>query len=318
VRYYALFTLVSLAGFSAAAVLVSRAMALAWRFLAAPIDQLSAPRRARWLFCLRLLPTTFAAIVSLALASAFLQFEPRNTNEDAGRLLLCLAALTLGLAGMALARAARSVASDSSLWSLLRHCRQWTSKDGASASILDTTYPVAAVAGVFQPRLVLSARVLRECTPDELDAIVAHERAHVRRRDNLTRALLLALPDRWLAPHVAREIEAAWTRAAEEAADAEGAGAVGSTRAILAATLIRVARMADGAPPAWMPGLAFYQGADLEHRVRALLNEPRRDSHIVILVECAAVTAAVTVTIGSFANSLALHTLIESGVRLLP
>ena len=317
-RYYALFTLVSLAGFSAAAVLVSRAVAIAWPFLAAPIDRLSAPRRARWLFCLRLLPTAAAVIASLAQAAAFLRFEPHDTSEDAGRLLVFMAALALGLGGMTLLRAARSVASDSSLWKLLRHCRQWTSSDGALASILDTAYPVAAVAGVFHPRLLLSARVLRECTPDELDAIVAHERAHVRRRDNLTRAFLLALPDRWLAPRASREIEAAWTRAAEEAADAEGAGATGSTRAILAATLIRVARMADGAPPAWMPGLAFYQGTDLEHRVRALLDEPRRDSRLVILIECAAVVAALTVTIGSFVNSLALHTLMESGVRLLP
>ena len=317
-RYYALFTLVSLAGFSAAAVLVSRAMAVAWPFLAAPIDRLTAPRRSRWLLCLRLIPTASAVLVSLALAAAFLRFEPHDTSEDAGQLLVVLAGLALGLGGLAVSRMARSVASDSSLWSLLRHCRQWTSSDGASASILDTAYPVAAVAGVFQPRLLLSARVLRECTPDEIHAIVAHERAHVRRRDNLTRALLLALPDRWLAPRVAREIEAAWTRAAEEAADAEGAGAAGSTRATLAATLIRVARMADVAPPAWMPGLAFYQGTDLEHRVRALLEEPRCDPRVATLIEWAVVGAAVAVTVGSFTNSLALHTLMESGVRLLP
>ena len=318
VQFYVLLVLVTLAAFSAGTIVASRGVALAWRPLAARIERLAPSRRARWLVALRLAPTLCAVLSSLVLGLAFFGYEPRNTHEPAGGVLAVLSAMALTLGVFAFSRVAGLLASDSVLWRLLRQCRQWTCRDGGAVAIVETPYPVAAVAGVFHPRLLLSARMLRECTPEEIDTIVAHERAHVRRRDNLVRALLAVLPDHWLAPRVNHEIERCWTRAVEEAADAEAAGGGDGPRAALAATLIRVARMADAAPPAWMPQLAFYQGTDLEHRVRTLLAEPCRDSGIAACIEAAAVTAAVTLAAWGFASASSLHALMEVGLSRLP
>ena len=317
-RYYGLLVIVSLAGFSAAIAPLSVAVSSAWPVVRKMIDGLSASRRARWLLGLRLAPVVCAVLASVALGASFLENEPQETREGAGGILAALSAITVALAALAAIRAVRMMSSESTLWRLMRQCRQWTSMDGSRASILDTPYPVAAVAGVLQPRLMLSARVLRECTANEIAAIVAHERAHIRRRDNLTRALFAALPDRGFAPRVTREIEASWTRAAEEAADSEAAGTAAAPRAALAATLIHVSRMADQPPPGWMPQLAFYQGADLERRVRALLAAPRRDGAPVVCLELAAVTFAAALGAAIFASSPDLHRFIEWGVRNLP
>ena len=318
VRYYVLLVLVTLASFSAGALVSSAALALVWRLLAAPIEHLSAARRARWLLSLRLAPTLGATSLALLSGLTFLAFEPHDTRERVGSVLALMSALALVFAMLAIWKTVRLIWSDSALAKLARHCRQWTVRNAGPVTVLDTTYPVAAVAGVFHPRLLLSARVLRECTQEEIDTIVAHERAHMRRRDNLARAVLGALPDRWLSPGVNREIERAWTRAAEEAADDEAAGRAGPPRAALAATLIRVAGMADGAPPSWMPQLAFYQGTDLEHRVRTLLAAPRFDSSVIVLAEAAALVSAFALIAGALALAPLLHTLMEIGVQILP
>src|SRR5688572_2403762 len=317
-RYYALFALVTLAGFSVVCLLASLALSGIWRATGEAFGQLVAARRGRWLLAFRLAPTACAAAAALALAFTFLEYEPRDTREAAGRVLIGLAAIAVALASRAICRAARLLTSESALSHLARHCRQWTGKNGSAAAILETAYPVAAVAGVFRPRLILSARVLRECGEEEIEAIVAHERAHMRRYDNLSRALLSALPDRWFAPRTHEQIEAAWTLAAEEAADAEAAGPAGHRRAALAATLIRVAKMADTAPPAWMPQLAFYQGIGLEYRVRVLLAEPRHDPARLAVVEAFAVALAICLGALAATRFPAIHGLIEWSVRPLP
>lgn len=317
-RYYTLFALVTLAGFSVVCLFASLAVAGMWRATGHAFGRLAAARRGRWLLTLRLAPTVAAAAAALALGFTFLAYEPPDTGEAAGGVLSALAAISVVMAALAISHAARMVASDSALSRLVRHCRQWTGTNGTAAAILETSYPVAAVAGVFRPRLMLSARVLHECGAEEIEAIVAHERAHMRRHDNLSRALLTALPDRWFAPRTHEQIEAAWTLAAEEAADTEAAGRTGTRRAVLAATLIHVAKMADAAPPAWMPQLAFYQGIGLEYRVRALLAEPRRDSGRIALVEASAIALAICLAGLTAMNFPALHALIEWSVRLLP
>lgn len=317
-RFYALLLVVSLAGFSTVVAVVAAAVRSAWPLLHGTLEELSAARRARWFLALRLVPIAAATMASLALAATFLGNEPRDTREGAGAILMLLAGISVVLASAAVIRATRVLSSESALRRLMRQCKQWTSDDGSRASILDTPYPVAAVAGVLQPRLMLSARVLRECTADEIAAIIAHERAHMRRRDNLARALFSALPDRWLSSRVTHDIEASWMRAAEEAADSDAAGAAAAPRAALAATLIHVSRMADEAPPTWMPQLAFYQGTDLERRVRALLAAPRCDAAAVVCFELAAFASVLSLAALTLASSAGLQRVIEWVVTNLP
>ena len=65
----------------------------------------------------------------------------------------------------------------------------------APALLLKDKSPVLAVAGVVHPRLVISRRVMRELTAEQIDAALSHERAHRSSGDNLKRFLMLLAPD---------------------------------------------------------------------------------------------------------------------------
>ena len=60
---------------------------------------------------------------------------------------------------------------------------------------IEESFPTVAVVGFSRPALFIAERVLRECTADEVRAMVLHECAHVTHRDNLKRFLIRACPD---------------------------------------------------------------------------------------------------------------------------
>jgi len=183
---------------------------------------------------------------------------------------------------------------------------------------VDSPYPVAAVAGLFNTRLIVSASLLRECASEEVEVILAHEAAHVSRSDNVVRALMLALPDPLGLLASGREIEAAWASAAEEAADDDAAGETAERRLALASALVRVAALARTPPPAWMPALAFFQGENLERRVRRLLQTQPAAARSLGVIEPATVTAVAAILTWGLFQAAALHRLMESAVRILP
>jgi len=51
--------------------------------------------------------------------------------------------------------------------------------------ILSSDFPEPGVCGIWRPKLVLPKRVVEALTDQELEAVLLHELAHVRRRDNL-------------------------------------------------------------------------------------------------------------------------------------
>lgn len=128
--------------------------------------------------------------------------------------------------------------------------------------------PQAFVLGAFRPRVHIS-RGLLMLDREVVDAVIAHERVHARRRDLLWRALAPALALGHV-PAVARALRARLAAAQELAADVEAADALPGGRLTVAAALVALARRAH-APS---PGISFTHG-DLEVRVRALLAAPR-------------------------------------------
>lgn len=107
-----------------------------------------------------------------------------------------------------------------------------------------------AVVGIFRPTIVLPAHAY-DLEPDELQALLAHEQAHIARRDNL-RGLLESLivaafwfhPLVWLAQ---REL----IRAREEACDEVVAGSQPVETYVAALARICRWRRASPASPAW-------------------------------------------------------------------
>lgn len=317
-RYYLLGVLLGLASFAIPSLGAALGVCAAWPRLRSTIERLPPRPRVRSLLALRACPTVVGGLSVAALTSAFLRHEPRQTNEEPGLLLIVAATAAVPLVALIAKRGMREAARAFKFNRVVRHCRRLRRAGGASICIVETAYPVAAVAGVVHPRVLLSARILRECTEEELDAIVAHEQAHIRCHHNLVRAFMRGLPDPLAVLCTGREIEADWALAAEETADGDAAGSSEERRAILAAALVRVARMADDVPPLWMPALAFYNGQDLEHRVSRLLDAPLQGGKPPGALHPTVLGLAVGCLAWSEHNSDVLHRAVEWMVRSLP
>lgn len=283
-NFDARFAIVILAAFASANAVASLVTMWQWRRATAPL----APQdRATFLFHLRLLPLVAALLwASLAMASFFL-FEPREQSERVGLVLVGASSLGLALLVAAAVRVSLAMMQHRRLLRVWLQASTPVSLPGVSipALALDVAFPVVAVVGIWRPRLVIARRVLEACPPDELAAILDHERGHILRRDNARRLLLLALPDplSWIS--MGRDIDLAWHDAAEEVADeAPGAGRGDAGRVALAAALVRVAKMVpEGEILSELPASALYRGEPLERRVRRLLDpippRPRAPRH---------------------------------------
>jgi D-alanyl-D-alanine endopeptidase (penicillin-binding protein 7) len=186
------------------------------------------------------------------------------------------------------------------------------------AVVITSSFPVVAVAGLRRPRLVIAKSVLASCTPEELQAILAHEQGHLDRHDNLGRLMLAVAPDvlAWL-PASGR-LFTAWCRATEEAADDDAARAGANGRLCLASALVKVARLASG-PPAGslMPASALYSGDSLDGRIRRLL-EPRADAGEPRRHAVGTLVAVASVAIASALALQGLYGVIETAIRVLP
>jgi Zn-dependent protease with chaperone function len=315
VKYWALATVATLSAFAVFALAGSIAARLAPFFIGARVIRTGAESRARLLFALRVLPAICAAIAAFGVAlPVYLRFEVPGTDERISLMLTLIAAAGAWL----LARGAWRVVRG---WRSTAHVlAAWQDRaralDGVAtpmpAYVVDDGFPTVAVVGILRPRLFIAECVLRECRAAEVEAMIAHECAHVSARDNLKRLLIRACPDVLGVP---RALDRAWSEAAEEAADARAALVNTTVRLNLADALIHVARLAVPRTPPLAS--AFYLGGSIDARVRRLIDPPvepvrSRWSGIVwpavaLLVVMAVVTAAP-----------ALYATMEVAVRLLP
>jgi Zn-dependent protease with chaperone function len=268
------------------------------------------------LFAQAVAPTMIASVVALGIVlPAFVRFEPPHDGEPAGVLLLALAAISGSHLARMMFRAARMLTASRSLtaaW-LTSAAPLADARWGPRAFSIDAGFPVVAVAGLFRPRLFVDRRVLDTCSVDELDAIAAHERAHVRRRDNLRRLLVGA----WEGPESVTA--AAWREAAERAADTQAA--TSPRRAVdLASALVKMARLAAPRTLERTALSTINDGGALEARVRHLIAIERAApaERPLSLTPLALVAFAGVIGLNWSALLRSAHMLTESAVRYLP
>lgn len=315
-----LIVIVGLAAFALLNILFSFAVAVAWRSGRAIQLRRSAGARARALVQLRSLPSLAAALTTLAVVvPAFAIFEPQRASETAGPLVWLLAAIAVAQLAAAIAAALLSSARTSG--ATRRWLRGGTLLDldppaGVPAYAIDMQPPIVALVGVFRPTLIAARSVIAACTAAELTAIVAHERGHLRARDNLKRWLMASAPDalRWTSIH--HEIVAAWDAAAEDAADDAATAGDVTARLDLAALLVKMARIAPA--PAWPAATTspFVQRAGLDRRVRRLLADDGAHDRGRIArrhrVAAAALLALIAAVVSQPATLLRLYDAIEA------
>jgi beta-lactamase regulating signal transducer with metallopeptidase domain len=122
--------------------------------------------------------------------------------------------------------------------------------------------------GIRRPALLLPEDIIERLSPDELGAIVAHEQAHLRRRDNFTAMLHMAVetlfwfypPVWWIGTRLIEERE----RACDESVLASG-----NSAEIYAESILKVCRLYVQSPLASVSGVS---GADLKKRVEAIMS----------------------------------------------
>ncbi|HEX3318215.1 MAG TPA: M56 family metallopeptidase [Solirubrobacteraceae bacterium] len=121
------------------------------------------------------------------------------------------------------------------------------------AIVVDDTAPQAFCAGLLRPRVYLSTAAVRGLRPDELDAVLAHERHHRRRRDPLRIAMSRAVADALFFLRVLRRLSDRYSAVAELAADDAAVGSVRGGASTLASALLS---FSASAPPRGAVGIA--------------------------------------------------------------
>jgi hypothetical protein len=305
---------VALAAYCLLDLAISAFVAILWRTRAVAPSDLPPSVRARRLFFLRLVPGVSAIVITIGVvAPAFVLFEPVHGNESAGPALQLLAlAAALQITG-AVSRAVRS------LFVTAKIERQWLRSSSAMGTIrsmpafaIDSPSPIVALVGVFVPKLIASRTIIDACSPDEVACIVAHERGHLRSRDNLKRWIMASMPDalRWTPMH--HEMIDAWHHAAEDAADDAATGGEAVARAELAALLLKVVRLTPR--PQWNSAIVspFVESDGLERRVRRLLRPELEPPAPLAVVPVIAVSSMVFALMAALASPAALETIFKA------
>lgn len=263
--------------------------ALLWRVAGGFTSQWQAITRARVIFWLRILPAVLGgAFVLILVAPAYLQLEPRSTNETVSLKLGIIAfasALGIGLAVIRSIGAWRATARLAADW--LAHAEPVSvPQAGIPAYRIEHRFPVIAIVGVWQPKLFIGQKVFESLTPDEISAAVEHELGHLATRDNLKRALLRACTDLMLIVPSGKALDVAWTAASESAADEHAARQGGRMALDLASALVKISRIIPAGTGPAMPAGAFLVSDDksigVTSRVRRLLELASGERHLEI------------------------------------
>lgn len=211
---------------------------------------------------------------------------------------LAMLGTRLGLLGAALVRGRRRVA-------LLRAAS--TSVDGVR--LVDSSRAFCFVAGLRRPEIYASTGVWNALAPEEREAMLAHERAHVDGRDLRWRAALEVLAA-FGAPLTPAPLLARWEQATERLRDRDAADTVGAPE-LVAAAMVRVCRL--GTRSADVHAFAFpaAPGA-LDERVEALLAGRPRGERAAFAIALAGLALVATATLAVAVHAEPLHHTLES------
>ena len=226
-----------------------------------------------------LLVRAFPAAASLLFVVAFFlpvlcRYEPGSADERLSLAMCVLATATVSIVVAALVRGLRSI------WATRRLSRSWEAaarplelkEFSIPAFVIEARFPIVAIVGIGRQRLYVARKVLANCSAEEFEAILSHERAHIRYSDNLLRLILRCFPDLLAFTPTAGWLERGWAQASEEAADDE-AVAAGKGLA-LASALCKLARLARGTLP--VAAMALHGDGDVAHRLGRLVRPETR------------------------------------------
>ncbi len=287
-------------------------------------ERLKPSSASRLLFAVRMFPFTLTLFAVLAFCiPSYLWLEPEAAGEKVG--FVCFLAAVLGAAiwTLAIVRVVHAVRGTARY---LHRCERHGKPiempgETAPALLLKDKSPVLAVAGVVHPRLVISRRVMRGLTAEQIDAALRHERAHRASGDNLKRFFMLLAPDVLPFMRGFATLEQRWAKAIEWAAD-DQASAGDPRRALsLADALVKVAKMGNQPQLSYLTSSLMADDHDLSERVDRLLRpQPIPDKPVKELIPLvsgagALMAASLTIVVLWPASLSVVHQALEQLVR---
>jgi beta-lactamase regulating signal transducer with metallopeptidase domain len=293
---------VSLSVFVLVQALVSIVLCSGWPLVRRMTRYARKPALANLLFGMQIAPVACATVVvGCFTLPSFLRFEPRAANEGLGIVAVGLAvvAIAILLAGTSRAlRSSRRSARAAAEWARL--ARPADHQTGIPA-FQPQTDGLLAVTGLARQTLFISRDVAGALTAEELQRAIAHEMAHVRRRDNLAKLAVTFCR----VPGM-RNLERAWLQAVEMTADQRSVK--NKAEALeLASALVKVSRLRVQQLPELATGFAAGSAGSLSVRVEHLLAweetlEPGQ-SRAQVAIACSLFAALA-------ANALAYHSIL--------
>lgn len=294
------------------------------RFLQPRLSTLSSTRRADVLFLLAMLPVVACLVVAVGTAAppilALFGIAEDHCGGHSHHAHLCIVhstelrpliaiAGTVGLVAF-LYRCGALVLSAATTMDSVRRLEQLGSlRCGRFPSVV-VPAPMFHALGTFRRRILVSDEFAKVLTPRELQAALAHEEAHLDRRDPMALSCL-RLAALFALPAAARALATRFRRAIEEAADARAVSAVADP-SLVAVALVKVAALQrhSGSAIACSAAPAFGQTC-LEERVRLLLDNRAVGTAKPLAFAVAAFTLLVAVSL-ALLQAPALHHTVET------
>jgi len=306
---------ISLAMFILLYVPLSLAVSRGWKFSSRAVKPGTARGSADLLFVLRVLPFVVAlAFTFVFTVPSFLLLEPRSTDESVGTLPVMLGVCCLMLLVVGIVKAVSAQRRTS------RALMKWLDgsivmEPAAAVPVYRTgkDSPTLTVAGVREPKVLVSEAAVAALTASELRTALKHEMAHVRFYDNLKKLFF-----RFCAFPGMTSLEHAWSEQSELAADDAAVACIGDALD-LAAALIKVSRLSPAQPTAELATGLLHSSTALSVRIQRLFlwepkPSPARSWNFWYALPPAAATGLVVAT--TYSSALAqLHVLTEWLVR---
>jgi len=237
-------------------------------------ERLKPSSAARLLFAVRMLPFTLTLFAVLAFCiPSYLWLEPEATGEKVGFVCFLTALLGAAIWTLAIVRVVHAVRGTARY---LHRCERHGKPiempgETTPALLLKDRSPVLAVAGVVHPRLLISRRVMRGLSAEQIDAALRHERAHRASGDNFKRFLMLLAPDVLPFMRGFVTLEQRWAKAIEWAADDQASAGDPHRALSLADALVKVAKMGNRPQLSYLSSSLMADDRDLSERVDRLL-----------------------------------------------
>lgn len=138
--------------------------------------------------------------------------------------------------------------------------------------------PLAFTTGIIRPTVVLASKLVKQLSSPSLQAVLAHERAHQKRKDPFWKALCL-IGSAFLPSSVRNKLFAQHDLACEMACDCNAAQSVGD-RHIVAKALLEVFRLSPDRQTVEPTSVSF-SSSHTEQRLTSLIDGHSMDSSMI-------------------------------------